>query len=134
MRGGGLFKELPIYVIWGFWLHRNKQLFESKKNSARLVVHLVRTNFSEIKKVFASFVAKPWQIPSFNQLYPWILFDTDSQLNLGLIYGFGIVVHLSLYNLFMLKIGVGLGSDTRDKLVTLWILLYFVKEKNIQNI
>jgi len=73
------------------------------------------------------------QPESYNPLMPSTLFDEASQ-NQNLICGGGAVIHLSENNLFIIKMGLGPGTNNFFELMSLKLLLLFTGEKGIRSI
>lgn len=44
------FQEIPCYVMWGIWLHRNQTSFKDNSRIPSLVAHKIRVAFEELKR------------------------------------------------------------------------------------
>lgn len=68
--------------------------------------------------------------PNFNKDLAWIMFDGACQGCLGKC-GAGMTLYLNDNHYFHLKLGVGVGTNTRVELIALWGFLSFSKSKDI---
>ena len=126
MRGEKDWIELPCFVFWEIWLHKNKVLFESVDYSIGKVVNRSISAFKEFHlgiKAHRIWDDGPPIVSSFEVS---VFFDGSLQ-GRGVYCGNGGTIRVGNSLCFDLKIGGGSGSNNRVELLDLWMALFFTR-------
>ena len=126
-----IFKSLPIYVLWGIWLSRNKALFQGDPFNIYITSHKIRLAFVEqMKRPKAK--KKNRNIPRMRDLEdrPWGYFDGASQDGNS---EEGMINFLSTRHYFHFELGVGAGKNNEAELLALWGILKLDRLRNISS-
>jgi ribonuclease HI len=126
-------RDLAGLVSWNIWKLRNSIFFKFAAKHTDVVVGRIVRAYKEIVED----VGKPLKLIKkghvFHKLFPWCFFDGACQGRYRHCGG-GIVINLSYQHVFHFHLGEGTRTNTRAKLLTLWDLLVFEKEKEFQRI
>jgi len=124
-------KFLPLLVIWGIWLARNKAIFMDKPSLPAITAiqsHGILQSLPE--HVRAANQRRVLEV-EIDHTQPWAFFDGASQNNLS---GGGAVLHLSDSHFFTISMGLGEGTNNFAELMSLKLLLIFALEKGCTSI
>ena len=124
-------KVLHLFTIWEVWKSRNKFIFQYLKPSVVHVSIKMASSFSEFYKVRSLVASKIVHFPLFEDNQPIHLFYGVEQHG---ICGAGMVIYLRWNHMFKLWMGVGSGTNTREKLLALWGSLWFSKSHGLLTI
>jgi ribonuclease HI len=123
-------KEIPGYICWEVWKHRNLAIFEDRPLNRVKVCNSILQDLGETKVSNSTKVSRIDRPP----LLDWDLavgfFDGASQ-DRGEKCGAGAVLKCPELGTFRLKMNCGSGTNTRGELLALWCLLYFACYKKI---
>ena len=119
-------KILPLLVIWGIWLARNKAIFKDIPSilaiTAALSVGYYKSYPEHIR------VARERRLleVEIDRTAPWAYFDGAAQNNSC---GGGTVLFLTESHYFVMSMGLGEGTNNYAELMSLKLLLIFALEK-----
>ena len=120
------FKILPLLVIWGIWLARNKAIFKDT-SSTPAITGALAVGFYNSFPVHIRAAREQRQLDvDIDRSKPWDFFDGATQNNLC---GGGTVLHLSESHFFVMSMGLGGGTNNFAELMSLKLLLMFPIEK-----
>jgi len=119
-------KFLPLLVIWGIWLARNKAIFNDKPCLPEITAVQSVGIFKSLPEHLRAANQRRILEVEIDHSRPWAFFDGASQNNM---FGGGAVLHLSESHHFTLSMGLGEGSNNYAELLSLKLLLNFALEK-----
>ena len=127
------YKSLPSILCWGVWIHRNNCIFEDRVTTPQVVA-------SNILAIAAHFIAveKPPRIREIRQepidkSFPWGYFDEAAQGD-PISCGARAVLYPTEEHSYRLKWGLGDGTNSKAKLLALYMLLIFSHEKGLRRL
>jgi hypothetical protein len=126
----GNWKEIPCYICWEIWKHRNLVIFEEHPPTLVRVCNSILQDLGEIKK------SQPTQLSRIDRppILDWDLavgfFDGASQ-DKGAKCGAGAILKCPVLGTFRLKMNCGRGTNTRGELLALWCILFFACYKKV---
>jgi len=124
-------KFLPLLVIWGIWLARNKAIFDDKPSLSEHISALAVGMFNSIPEHIRAAKQKRDLEVEIDRTVPWGFFDGAAQNNRC---GGGAIFHLSDSHFFVLSAGLGEGSNNYAELMSLKLLLIFAIEKGCKRL
>jgi hypothetical protein len=126
-------KELPCYICWEIWKHKNMIIFEEHNLSLARVCNRILQDLGENKKIQIAQHHRITRPP----LLDWNLavgfFDGASQCE-GSKCGAGAILKCPELGFYSLKLNCGPGTNTRGELLALWSILFFAHYKQIKSL
>jgi len=119
-------KFLPLLVIWGIWLARNKAIFHDKPSLPEHIGALAVGIFNSFPEHVRAAKQRRDLVVEIDRSVPWGFFDGAAQHNRC---GGGALLYLSDSHFFVLSFGMGEGSNNYAELMSLKLLLIFAVEK-----
>ena len=119
-------KILPLLVIWGIWLARNKAIFEDVANTPTIIGALSVGFYKSYPEYIRVERERRILDVEIDRTSPWAFFDGAAQID---ICGGGVVLYLSDSHYFVLSMGLGGGTNNFSELMSLKLLLIFSLEK-----
>jgi len=124
-------KYLPLLVIWGIWLARNKAIFNDKPSLPEITAVQSVGLFKSLPEHLRAAKQRRVLDVEIDRSRPWAFFDGASQNNMC---GGGAVLYLSDSHSFTISMGLGEGSNNFAELLSLKLLLLFALEKGCSDI
>jgi len=124
-------KYIPLLVIWGIWLARNKAIFTDKPSLPAITAALSIGIYNSLPEHLRATNQRRVMEVELDRSRPWAFFDGASQDN---VCGGGAVLHLSETHHFTLSMGLGEGTNNFAELMSLKLLLIFALEKGCSTI
>ena len=100
------FKMLPLLVIWGIWIARNKAIFKDLASTPALTGMMAVGFFNSFPVHVRAARDRRMIEVDIDRSSPWAFFDGDAQNNMC---GGGAVLHLSENLYYVLSMGLGGG-------------------------
>jgi len=124
-------KYLPLLVIWGIWLARNKAIFNDRPSLPAITAAQSHGILKSLPEYVRAANQRRILEVEIDHSQPWAFFDGASQNNLS---GGGAVLHLSDTHSYTISMGLGEGSNNFAELMSLKLLLIFALEKGCTKI
>ena len=119
-------KILPLLVIWGIWLARNKAIFKETPSTSA-ITGAMSVGFFNSYPIHIRVVRERRILEvEIDKTTPWAFFDGEAQNNSC---GGGVVLFLTESHFFVLSMGLGGGTNNFAELMSLKLLLMFAVEK-----
>ena len=124
-------KILPLLVIWGIWIARNKAIFQDiisiQEITGVMSVGYYKAYPEHIR------VARERRIleVDIDRTSPWAFFDGAAQNN---VCGGGVVLFFAESHFFVISMGLGGGTNNFAELMSLKLLLIFALEKGCNDL
>lgn len=122
---------LPLLVIWGVWLARNKLIFTDNMCTPTITASLACGILSAFPQHASATRQRKTLAVEIDRMVLWGFFDGASQNNLC---GGGAFLFLSGLHFFELMVGLGEESNNSVELLSLKILLMFAAEKGCRTL
>ena len=117
---------LPLLVIWGIWLARNKAIFKDIPSTPAITGALSVGFFNSFPIHIRAARERRTLEVEIDRTSPWAFFDGAAQNNLC---GGGAVLYLTESHFFILSMGLGGGTNNFAELMSLKLLMMFAIEK-----
>jgi hypothetical protein len=127
------YKALPAMVCWWIWIHRNKGIFKDMITTPQVVasnILAIASHFSSVQK--SSWVREIRQ-ETIDKSFSWGYFDGVAQGD-PIYCDAGAILYLREDHFYLLKWGLGVGTNNKTKLLALYMLLIFADEKGLLRI
>jgi len=124
-------KFLPLLVIWGIWLARNKAIFHDKPSLAEHISAMAVGMFNAFPEHIRAAKQRRDLEVEIDRSAPWGFFDGAAQNNRC---GGGAILYLSDAHYFVLTSGLGEGSNNYAELMSLKLLLIFALDKGCKKL
>ena len=105
-------REVPCFVCWEIWKHKNSILFEGQSKSVWKVISKAASSYGEFHNEKVSNQVRNPRSPILNNTMPFGFFDGASQ-EAGMKCGARAVLKLNESRSFHLKMGCGRVTNTR---------------------
>ena len=122
---------LPLLVIWGVWLARNKFLFNDKACNPAITASFSCGFMNAFPQYIRSTRQREALDVELDKTVPWGFFDGATQNNAC---GGGALLYLTETHFYELVAGLGEGSNNLVELMSLKLLLVFATEKGCRNL
>ena len=112
---------LPFHMMWIVWRTRNKVIFEDERRNVYSIVCQIITAVQHLsilpvkRKKSVRILGKPPQM-----IYPCGFIDGASNCT---VVGAGFCIYINDYHHMEFSLGVGHGTNTKAKLLSLWAIL-----------
>lgn len=115
------YRSLPFYIIWGMWRARNARIFNQKKQDVRVSSINISTFFLEKGHVINKEPKRCIILKDIYNTFSVGLFDRASSSRRC---GSGMMIVMRSGVFYMFKWCKGNDSNTREKLLAFWDILY----------
>ena len=119
-------KMLPMLVIWGIWIARNKAIFKNLPSTPAIIGMMAAGFYNSFPVYIRAARERRLLEVNIDRSSPWAFFDGAAQNNMC---GGGAILHLSENHFYVLSMGVGGGTNNYAELKSLKLLLMFALEK-----
>jgi ribonuclease HI len=122
--------ELPCFISWEVWKHRNLMIFEDKEKNLFRVCNYILQDLGEQKLTHDTFHIRIDRPPAFDWDGAVGFFDGASQER-GTKCGAGAILKCPSLGTYKLKMNCGNGTNTKGEMLALWLILYFSYLKQV---
>jgi len=119
---------VPFMVLWGIWLHINNVLFKGFRPNIKEVCRKIYKIMIEYKVENNTEKLQVLVNPMFFGNSPIGFFDGAATSSNS---GIGVLIKLSSSHTVKAFMSIGVGSNTRAELITLWTMLFLSKTLGI---
>lgn len=119
-------------VCWGIWVHRNKGIF-CRITTPQVVVSNILAIASHFTLVQKSPQVREIRQETIVKSFPGGYFDGSAQGD-PIYCGAGVVLYLTEEHYYLLKWGLGVGTNNKAELLALYMLLIFAHEEGLLRI
>jgi hypothetical protein len=127
-------KDFPLIASWGIWLAQNSTPFQDEPQSPLHVAINCLGILAHLKPVvrMGLGIARRVQVEQIDKGWPWDFFDGAASED-HLLCGEG-CLRLSAHYFFLLKAGLGGGTNNYSKIMALKLLILFAMEKGCKTL
>jgi hypothetical protein len=124
--------EIPCFISWEVWKHRNLLIFEDKALNLIRVCNYILQDLGEQKLTLDTSHKRIDRPPVFYWGGNVVgFFDGASQETGGMKCGAGTILKCPLLGTYKLKMNCGKGTNTKGEMLALWLILYFSYLKQV---
>jgi len=124
-------KSLPLLIIWGIWLARNKAIFQDIPSLPDLTCVMAVGFYNAFPEHVRAKKQRRDHVAEIDRTNPWGFFDGAAQNGRC---GGGAILFLSDSHFFNLTFGLGDGTNNYAELMSLKLLLIFAEEKGCKKL
>lgn len=114
------------YVFWEVWRARNQAIFRGHKTTTPLMAAKILHYYFPVSVNHSKMGCRTLSFSELDYCFPLGYFDGVAQDG---VCGARMILKMSLEQVFHLSFGVGVGSNMRAELLSLWGLLWFAKRE-----
>jgi hypothetical protein len=124
-KGKGNWNEIPCYICWEVWKHRNLLIFEDQQKNHIRVCNYILQDLEEQKITQDTKHKRIDRSPTLEWDGAVGFFDGDSEER-GTKCGARSILKFPLLGSYRLKMNWGIGTNTKGELMALWIIFVFI--------